>query len=428
MIYTCKIQKAAVYINSGRKTIAEIKKETGCDIIFNGGLYDVSAFSPCCHLKAKGKSYASDKYAYWGYGWDIKDVSLMSDYTGVLNYIACVCLLRGGKPEKLIVTADLKGERPRTAWGIRKDGTHVFYCTKEHMTPEALQSFMLEQGCESALMLDGGGSAQCIYPTGIIESSRIVHNLVLIWSEKPYIKGIDVSSFQGAIDWEKVRPEIGFTMLRAGYGKNNIDSRFYRNISECNRLKIPCGIYWFSYAYTEKMARAEAAFCLEAVRSYTVAYPICFDFEYDSVENALKNGVSVTKKLASGFVNAFCEEIEAAGYYAMNYTNADFLKRYFDPSTRKYDLWLAAWSESSDLDNPGEGTGIWQYSNAGRIPGITGKVDLNAAYKDYQKVIGNAGLNRPKSDEAQDAIKKLILAGWGDILIDMANKLDRDFS
>ena len=55
-------------------------------------------------------------------------------------------------------------------------------------------------------------------------------------------------------------------------------------------------------------------------------------------------------------------------------------------------------------------------------------MDLNAAYKDYQKVIGNAGLNRPKSDEAQDAIKKLILAGWGDILIDMANKLDRDFS
>ena len=95
MIYTCKIQKAAVYINSGRKPISEIKLDTGSYIIFNVVLFDVSAFSPCCHLKAKGKSYASDKYAYWVYGWYIKDVSLMSDYTGVLNYIACVCLLRG---------------------------------------------------------------------------------------------------------------------------------------------------------------------------------------------------------------------------------------------------------------------------------------------------------------------------------------------
>jgi GH25 family lysozyme M1 (1,4-beta-N-acetylmuramidase) len=348
----------------------------------------------------------------------------MSDYTGFQNYIACVCLIRGGKPEKLIVNAEMAGERPRTAWGIREDGTHVFCCTGESMTPEALRSLMAEQGCQSALMLDGGGSSQCVFPNGMVESSRIVHNLILIWESRPYIKGIDVSSFQGAIDWEKARPEIGFAILRAGYGKNNIDSRFYRNINECNRLNIPCGVYWFSYAYTEKMARAEAAYCLDAIRSYRVEYPVCYDFEYDSVKYAAKNGVQATEKLASGLCRAFCEEIEAAGYYAMNYTNPDFLSRYYDSSTRKYDLWLADWRPFADLGRPAEGQGIWQYASDGSIPGIIGKVDLDAAYRDYAKVIKDAGLNRPGPNEAEEAVKKLVRAGWSDILIDMANKLD----
>ena len=82
------------------------------------------------------------------------------------------------------------------------------------------------------------------------------------------LKGIDVSEHQGVIDWTMVKGNVDFAMLRAGYGQNNIDKQFVRNIKECNRLNIPCGIYWFSYALNESMARQEAKYALAAVKDY----------------------------------------------------------------------------------------------------------------------------------------------------------------
>ena len=77
-----------------------------------------------------------------------------------------------------------------------------------------------------------------------------------------YKKGIDVSRWQGTIDWEKVKADgVEFAMLRAGYGQGNIDAQFERNAGECTRLGIPFGVYWFSYAYTPAMARREAQCC-----------------------------------------------------------------------------------------------------------------------------------------------------------------------
>ena len=140
------------------------------------------------------------------------------------------------------------------------------------------------------------------------------------------LKGIDVSKWQGEIDWEAVKKSgVDFVMIRAGYGKNNIDEYFERNISECNRLGIPCGVYWFSYAYTEKMARNEAKYCIEAIKKYKISYPVAFDFEYDSVDFAAGKGVKVTKTLASKLVRAFCEEIQNAGYYVSVYANPNYL-------------------------------------------------------------------------------------------------------
>ena len=75
-----------------------------------------------------------------------------------------------------------------------------------------------------------------------------------------YRKGIDVSKWQGSVDWQAVKDDgIEFAMLRAGYGQGNIDPQFERNASECTRLGIPFGVYWFSYAYTPEMARREAS-------------------------------------------------------------------------------------------------------------------------------------------------------------------------
>lgn len=204
-------------------------------------------------------------------------------------------------------------------------------------------------------------------------------------------KYIDISKYQGNVDFSKVKGNVDGVIIRAGYGQGNHDVQFERNISECNRLGIPCGVYWFSYAYSEEMARKEAEYCLKAIKPYRVELPVCFDFEYDSVA---KSKVIINKTLATKLVHAFCGTIEAAGYYAMNYTNKDYLSRYFDESTLKYDLWLAAWSTKPDLKYPPrKDVGIWQYSSKGSVPGINGNVDMDWAYKDYPAIIKAAGLN-----------------------------------
>lgn len=205
-------------------------------------------------------------------------------------------------------------------------------------------------------------------------------------------KGIDVSRHNGVIDWDKVKKAgIDFAMIRAGYGARTIDDKFERNIKECNRLGIPCGVYWFSYAYTPEMARKEAQAVLKAVKPYKLEYPIAYDFEYDSVSYASKQGVTITKQLATSLVEAFCEEIEKAKYYAVNYANLDYLSKYFDEKLlKKYSLWLAHWT---DKENPVQDCVMWQYSSKGKVNGISGDVDMNNGYVDFPSVIRKAGLN-----------------------------------
>ena len=96
------------------------------------------------------------------------------------------------------------------------------------------------------------------------------------------IFGIDVSRFQGNIDWAEVkRAGVEFAMLRAGFGSGSIDVQFRRNAEGCCAEGIPFGVYWFSYAYTPDMARQEARQCLETIEDYRVEYPVCIDFEQD---------------------------------------------------------------------------------------------------------------------------------------------------
>ena len=208
-------------------------------------------------------------------------------------------------------------------------------------------------------------------------------------------KGIDVSEHNGVIDWSKVKSAgIQFAMIRAGYGRGNIDKQFVRTISECNRLGIPCGVYWFSYAYTVEMARNEAKFCLGAVKPYKLDYPIAFDFEYDSANFAKKKGVVVTEKLVSDMTRAFCGAVEQAGFYALNYSNGDYLARYFDDDAEKrYGLWLAAPGKSA----PTRACQIWQYGWNGSVAGISGNVDMNIAYVNFPAIINKA----PAAEEKQ---------------------------
>lgn len=228
--------------------------------------------------------------------------------------------------------------------------------------------------------------------------------------------GIDVSSHQGVIDWEKVKVSgVEFAMIRGGFGQHYIDAHFTRNISECNRLEIPVGVYWFSYALNAKQAKNEAEYCLNLIKDYRVEYPVAYDLEYDSINYAKGCGIEIDKTLASEMVLAFCGEVERQGYYAINYSNKDYISNMFLPVIQeKFDLWYALWGVEKDI-----ACGLWQYSSTGTIKGINGNVDLNFAYKDYPEHMKKYNLNnlvkkcpevnyKEKYETLKNELKKLI--------------------
>ena len=205
------------------------------------------------------------------------------------------------------------------------------------------------------------------------------------------IKGLDVSEFQGEVNWEKVKAAgYQFAMLRAGYGYNTVDRQFRRNASECNRIGLPIGVYWFCYAPTPEIAAQEADGCLNTISSYRLDYPVCYDIEQASVDYAQGQGITMTPSLAKQLVQSFCNKIEENGYFAMFYTNRSFLDTYIGAAmTTRYAYWYARYTDTYD----GTDCGIWQYSSTGSVPGISGNVDLDIGYADYPSIISAAGLN-----------------------------------
>ena len=198
-------------------------------------------------------------------------------------------------------------------------------------------------------------------------------------------KGIDVSYSQGKIDWDKVKSsgKIEFAIIRAGYGKelNQIDNQFERNYSECKRLGIPIGVYWYSYDTTVAEAEQEAKVCLQIIKGKQFEFPVAFDIEE-----------SRCFPKANDLCDAFCSVLEKAGYYTAIYTFKSALQQYFsDYIKSRYDIFLSH-VDVQKSDYSGD-YGLWQYSWKGNINGISGDVDLDYAYKNYPNIIKNAGLN-----------------------------------
>lgn len=210
---------------------------------------------------------------------------------------------------------------------------------------------------------------------------------------------IDVSAYQGDIDWNKVKAtDVEYVILRmgTGYGGNHLDAKFVYNITQCNKLNIPVGVYWFSYAATANEAIAEAKYVVDNLKPYRVDLPVVYDFEYDSVKKAKARGITVTKALATSMAKGFINVIQSNRYYAMVYANGDYLNNYFDASiTKAYDLWYAAWPTKQvnwKTDKPSRSCGIWQYGSS-LVDGISGNVDSNVAYRDYVSIIQKNKLN-----------------------------------
>ena len=189
------------------------------------------------------------------------------------------------------------------------------------------------------------------------------------------MRGIDVSEHNGTLDWGKIKAAgIEFAILRGGYGRYQVDGQFRANLKGAMAQNIPIGVYWFSYAVSQDMARQEAKKCLETLGDTALQLPVFYDFEYDSLRYAREQGVTVTSRDFNRFARAFLEEIQAGGYRPGIYYNLDYYRTMVDTAQLAgYGVWYAQFASSpsiSDYD-------IWQYSSSGEIPGLSGRFDMN---------------------------------------------------
>ena len=216
-------------------------------------------------------------------------------------------------------------------------------------------------------------------------------------------KGIDVSAWQGAIDWDTVANYgMGFAILRITEVGNVIDSTFEFNYKGCTANSIPVGVYKYSYAVNVSEIQYEAKKVVEVLNGRKLDYPVFLDIEDKCQE-------SLSKHLMMQMINAFREIIVKAGYQFGIYCGYSWYQNQLPENAKKYDCWLAAYPSQDDGTmqirlKPAAGIG-WQYSSKATIPGISGKVDRNVFYKDYA-----ATKNEDKGETTMDkAIEKVIL-------------------
>ena len=197
--------------------------------------------------------------------------------------------------------------------------------------------------------------------------------------------GIDVSRFQGEIDWEQVADAgIDYAIIRVGLrgsteGKLLEDDNFVYNIENAIANGIDVGVYFYSQAITDEEALEEAQFVLDLIEPYDLAYPVVLDVESADSTSARTNGLSQDQY--TSIAKLFCETVEGAGYKAVIYGNVKSFTLLLNANElTSYDTWIAYYG--TPLYYPYE-FGMWQYSSSGTVAGIDGDVDLNISVVDY---------------------------------------------
>lgn len=197
-------------------------------------------------------------------------------------------------------------------------------------------------------------------------------------------KGIDVSKFQGEIDWEAVAADgVEFAFIRVGNrgygaeGKLVEDDRFEENVEGALQAGIKVGVYFYTQAVNEEEVLAEANLVLEKIAPYKIECPVVFDVEKVSGANGRMNALSADTR--TDLTLLFCETIEKAGYKPMIYYNMEMAALMLELERLEgYEKWFAYYNE--DLYYPYDYQ-IWQYSHNGRVDGIAGEVDINISFQ-----------------------------------------------
>lgn len=227
-------------------------------------------------------------------------------------------------------------------------------------------------------------------------------------------KGIDVSVWQGDIDFNAVKASgIEFVIIRAGYGIGHKDNWFEENYRKAKTAGLDVGAYWYSYASSAGEAALEAQSCVNILSGKSFEYPVYFDLEEKSQLNRGRD-------FCDSLITSFCNNLEACGYYAGFYTSLSVANNLVSSHVRdRYALWIAQWNTHCSYQGS---YGLWQYSSSGSVDGIAGRVDMDYAYVDYPSVIKNAGLNgyknggsytAPQTSSIDEVAREVINGDWG---------------
>lgn len=198
--------------------------------------------------------------------------------------------------------------------------------------------------------------------------------------------GIDVSTWNGKIDWAKVKASgIKFAIIRVGFrghgsGVITLDNKFYDNMKGAIANDIQVGVYFFTAAVNEEEAIEEAKYVVNLVKDYDISYPIVYDTEmFNNTENydGYRLKYVSDEQLTMNAI-AFCNYVKNAGYTPMIYSSANPLTKRFD--TAKFGdtrIWVAQYNDTVTYKGKYH---MWQYTSQGSVPGINGRVDMNVAY------------------------------------------------
>ena len=189
--------------------------------------------------------------------------------------------------------------------------------------------------------------------------------------------GIDVSHHNGTVNWQAVKNAgIDFAIIRCGYGDNltnQDDAQWARNVSECERLGIPYGVYLYSYSTSVSQAKSEAQHALRLLEGRQPALPVFIDYEES------RNLVGGTALLGD-MAKTFCDTLQAAGYEVGVYASLSWWQNYLVASefqNESWYRWVARWGSSSGYGGRHE---MWQYTSDGSVSGVSGRVDMNIWY------------------------------------------------
>lgn len=194
--------------------------------------------------------------------------------------------------------------------------------------------------------------------------------------------GIDVSKHQGEIDWEKVKEQIDFAIIRLGWigNKDNhtLDTWFERNYNKCKELGIPVGVYVYNYCNSVDTAKEGANWVVKQLNQRELDLPVFIDMEDSSI-------AGIGKEKLSNICIEFNDIIAKAGYEPGIYANRNWFDNYLNKDLRtKYTCWIAHYTNTNQ--NYDEEFSIWQYTSKGLINGISGNVDLNIIYIEEKEV------------------------------------------